>query len=62
MSPRQGMLMVAASAALLALVGGLLAVPSGLALDRVLNDLISSSAGMTPRQRPTASSTRWSWH
>ena len=45
MSPRQVTVMVAASAALLALVGGLLAVPSGLVLHRMLNDVISSSAG-----------------
>ena len=45
MSPRQVMLMVAASAALLALVGGLLATPLGLVLHRVLNDVVSRSAG-----------------
>ncbi len=45
MSPRQVIMMVAASAGLLALVGGLLAMPVGLVLHRVLNDVISSSAG-----------------
>ena len=45
MSPRQVIAMVAASAALLALVGGLMAMPAGLALHHVLNDVISSSAG-----------------
>jgi putative ABC transport system permease protein len=45
MSPRQVMVMVAASAGLLALVAGLLAMPAGLELHRVLNDVISSLAG-----------------
>jgi putative ABC transport system permease protein len=45
MSPRQVMVMVAASAALLALVGGLLAMPVGVELNRVLNDVISTSTG-----------------
>jgi putative ABC transport system permease protein len=45
MSPRQVMVMVAASAGLLALVGGLLAMPVGLSLHHLLNDVISSSAG-----------------
>jgi putative ABC transport system permease protein len=45
MSPRQVMVMVAASAALLALVGGLIALPAGLELHRVLNDVVSSSTG-----------------
>jgi len=45
MSPRQVMVMVAASAGLLALVAGLLAMPLGLLLHHLLNDLISSSAG-----------------
>jgi putative ABC transport system permease protein len=45
MSPRQVIAMVAASAALLALVGGLMAMPVGLALHHLLNDVISSSAG-----------------
>ena len=45
MSPRQVIVMVAASAGTLALVGGLVAVPSGLGLDKVLLDLISNAAG-----------------
>jgi putative ABC transport system permease protein len=45
MSPRQIMVMVAASAALLALAGGLIAMPVGLYVHHVLNDVISSSAG-----------------
>lgn len=45
MSPRQVIGMVAASAGFLALVGGLVAVPAGVALHRVLLDLISNSAG-----------------
>jgi putative ABC transport system permease protein len=45
MSPRQVMVMVAASAGLLALVGGLIAMPVGLSLHHLLNDVISSSAG-----------------
>jgi putative ABC transport system permease protein len=45
MSPRQVMAMVATSAALLALVGGLVAMPVGLSLHHLLNDVISSSAG-----------------
>ncbi len=45
MSPRQVIVMVGASAALLALVGGLVAMPVGLALHHALNDVISSSAG-----------------
>jgi putative ABC transport system permease protein len=45
MSPRQVMVMVAASAGLLALVGGLLAMPVGVELNRVLNDVISTSTG-----------------
>jgi putative ABC transport system permease protein len=45
MSPRQVMVMVAASAALLALLGGLLAMPAGLALNHVLNDAVSTSTG-----------------
>ena len=45
MSPRQVVTMVAASAGVLALVGGLVAVPAGVGLDRVLLDLISNSAG-----------------
>jgi putative ABC transport system permease protein len=45
MSPRQVMVMVAASAALLAVVAGIMAMPIGLALHRVLNDVISTSTG-----------------
>ena len=45
MSPRQVIVMVAAAAGLLALVGGLLAMPLGLILHHMLNDVISSSAG-----------------
>ncbi|MDQ6721170.1 MAG: FtsX-like permease family protein [Candidatus Dormibacteraeota bacterium] len=45
MSPRQVMVMVAASAALLALVGSLIALPVGLDLHRVLNEVISTSTG-----------------
>ncbi len=45
MSPRQVMVMVAASAGLLALVGGAVAMPVGLSLHHLLNDVISSSAG-----------------
>ncbi len=45
MSPRQVMVMVASAAALLALVAGLMAMPLGLFLHRVLNDVISSSTG-----------------
>jgi len=45
MSPRQVMVMVAASAALLALVAGVMAMPLGLELHRVLNDVISTSTG-----------------
>jgi putative ABC transport system permease protein len=45
MSPRQVLVMVSASAGLLALVGGLLALPAGLYLHHALNDVISGSAG-----------------
>jgi putative ABC transport system permease protein len=45
MSPRQVVVMVAASAGLIALVGGVIAVPLGVGLDRFLLDLVSSSAG-----------------
>jgi putative ABC transport system permease protein len=45
MSPRQVMVMVATAAALLALVAGLMALPLGLYLHRLLNDVISSSTG-----------------
>ena len=45
MSPRQVVAMVAASAGLIALVGGVVAVPVGVGLHRYLLDLISVSAG-----------------
>lgn len=45
MSPGQVLVMVAASAGLLALVGGLVAMPAGLYLHHVLNDVISTAAG-----------------
>lgn len=45
MSPRQIIVMVAATAGLLALAGGLLAMPAGLVLHHMLNDVISSAAG-----------------
>jgi putative ABC transport system permease protein len=45
MSPRQVMAMVAASAGALALVGGVIAVPAGVGLHRVLLDAISNAAG-----------------
>jgi putative ABC transport system permease protein len=45
MSPRQVMVMVAASAGLLALVAGLMAMPVGLYLHRLLNDVVSTSTG-----------------
>ncbi len=45
MSPRQVVVMVTASAALLALVAGVMAMPVGLFLHHVLNDVISTSAG-----------------
>jgi putative ABC transport system permease protein len=45
MSPRQVIVMVAASAGLLALLGGLLAMPVGIGLHHVLNDVIASAAG-----------------
>jgi len=45
MSPRQVTAMVAASAGLIALVGGIIAVPAGVGLHRYLLDLISVSAG-----------------
>jgi putative ABC transport system permease protein len=45
MSPRQVIVMVAASAALLAVVAGIMAMPIGLALHHVLNDVISTSTG-----------------
>jgi putative ABC transport system permease protein len=45
MSPRQVIAMVAASAGFLALVGGLAAVPAGIALYRQLFDLLSNLGG-----------------
>jgi putative ABC transport system permease protein len=45
MSPRQVLAMVAASAGLLALVGGALAVPVGVGLHRVLFDAVNAAAG-----------------
>ena len=45
MSPREVQVMVAASAGSLALIGGLVATPLGVALNRILLDVISSSAG-----------------
>src|SRR6266851_1888680 len=45
MSPRQIMVMVAASAALLALVAGVMAIPLGIYLHHVLNDVVSTSTG-----------------
>jgi putative ABC transport system permease protein len=50
MSPRQLIAMVAASAGFLALLGGLVAVPAGVALSRVLFDLVNNIGGnATPR-------------
>jgi len=45
MTPRQVVVMVAASAGVLALIGGVLAVPIGLGLHRVLLDAVSSATG-----------------
>jgi putative ABC transport system permease protein len=45
MTPRQVIVMVAASAALLALAGGALAVPVGIALHRVLLDAVLGATG-----------------
>jgi len=45
MTPRQVVVMVAASAGVLALIGGGLAVPIGLGLHRVLLDAVSSATG-----------------
>jgi putative ABC transport system permease protein len=47
MSPRQVIAMVAASAGLLALVGGLIAVPAGVELNRLLFDLVGNIGGNT---------------
>ena len=45
MSPREVMVMVAASAGLLALIGGLVATPLGVVMNRLLLDVVNSSAG-----------------
>ncbi len=45
MTPRQVLVMVGTSAGVLALIGGLAAIPAGVGLQRVLVDLISSAAG-----------------
>jgi putative ABC transport system permease protein len=45
MTPKQVLVMVATSAAVLALIGGLAAIPTGVFLERLLLDLISSAAG-----------------
>ena len=45
MSPRQLLVMVAASAGILALAGGVLAVPAGLGLHHLLLDLVDSATG-----------------
>lgn len=45
MTPNQVLAMVATSAGVLALIGGLAAVPAGLVLERLLLDVISSAAG-----------------
>ncbi len=45
MSPRQVLVMVAASAGVLALAGGVLAVPSGLGLHHLMLDAVSSATG-----------------
>ena len=45
MTPRQVVVMVAASAGVLALIGGVLAVPIGLGLHRVMLDAVSSAIG-----------------
>jgi putative ABC transport system permease protein len=45
MSPREVMVMVAASAGLLALIGGLVATPLGVELNRLLLDVVNSSTG-----------------
>jgi putative ABC transport system permease protein len=45
MSPRQVVGMVATSAGFLALVGGLVAVPAGVALSRLLFDLVGALGG-----------------
>ena len=45
MSPRQVMLMVAASAAPLAIIAGALAIPAGIGLDRALFVILGTAAG-----------------
>jgi putative ABC transport system permease protein len=45
MSPRQVMVMVAASAAPLAMVAGAIAIPAGIGLDRVFFNILGSTAG-----------------
>jgi len=45
MSPRQVIVMVAATAGLLALIGGMIGMPMGVGLNRLLIDLISNLAG-----------------
>jgi putative ABC transport system permease protein len=45
MSPRQVMVMVAASAAPLAIVAGALAIPAGIGLDRIFFNILGSTAG-----------------
>ncbi|HEX2648181.1 MAG TPA: ABC transporter permease, partial [Candidatus Dormibacteraeota bacterium] len=45
MSPRQMVVMVAATAGLLALVGGVIALPAGVGLNHVLLDFVSNAAG-----------------
>ncbi len=45
MSPSQVLVMVAASAGVLALAGGVLAVPSGLGLHHLMLDAVSTATG-----------------
>src|SRR6266851_4463190 len=45
MSPRQVVVMIATSAALLALVSGMMAMPLGLFLHHLLNDVVSAATG-----------------
>jgi len=45
MSPRQVMLMVAAAAAPLAIIAGVVAIPAGIGLDRVFFNILGSTAG-----------------
>lgn len=46
MSPRQMIVMVATSAGFLALLGGVVAVPGGVALSRLLFDLVGTLGGV----------------